>query len=84
MEQKWIKGQEYESHADRVNQEMEILKRPHIHPGGLVEERLHGSFLCGRVRSAEMEAYKRDSTDDGRDKPYAGREAMFIDEVGDG
>ena len=65
MKQEWIKGQEDEAHAYRVGQEMDILKCPHVDPGGLVEERSHRSCLRGRIRSAELEAYKGDSTDDG-------------------
>ena len=57
VKQEWIKGQEYEAHAYRVCQEMEIFKRPHVDPGGFVEERIHRSCLRGRIRSAELEAY---------------------------
>ena len=37
MKQERIKGQEYEADTYRVSQEMGILKRPHVDPGGLVE-----------------------------------------------
>ena len=84
VEQERIKGQEDEAHAYRVSHEMEILKRPHVDPGGLVEEGVDRSFLRGWIRSAELEAYRGDSADDRRDEPYAGGEAMFGDEVGDG
>ena len=65
MKQERIKGQENETHAYRVGQEMNILKRPHVDPGGLVEERSHRSCLRGRIRGTKLEAYHGDSADDG-------------------
>ena len=53
VEQERIKGQEDEADGYGVSQEVEILERPHVDPGGLFEHRGQRSLLRCRIRSAE-------------------------------
>ena len=84
VEQERVEGQKYEADAYRVGQEKEVLERSHVNPGGYTGQSIQWPFLCCWVGSSEEEAYDGDSANDGGDKSYTGREAIFGDEVCDG
>ena len=83
MEQEWVEGQEYEAYTYRVGQEKQVLERSNVNPGGFMGQSIQWPLHCFRVGSTKEEAYDRDSPNNRGDEPYAGRKAMFGDEVCD-